>query len=137
MDEIKVEGEPLPRFRLFISNAKHEAIGASVCESDNLDDLRMFRRRADRRYVLYEWRNRINLDRLKIGGVEEFGKLRSKDIQSGGNGWYCKNTKCGKLIAAEEIRSFGEETLLRITCPHCSDHHYYRCSDYGWKKSQG
>jgi len=51
MDEIKVEGEPLPRFRLFISNAKHEAIGASVCESDNLDDLRMFRRRTDRRYV--------------------------------------------------------------------------------------
>lgn len=64
MDEIQAEGTPMPRYRLFLSDGKRQSIGEAVCESDNLDDLRMFRRRADVRYVLYDRRSRVPLNNL-------------------------------------------------------------------------
>jgi hypothetical protein len=132
MDETEVEGKPSPRFRLFVSNAKHEAIGESVCESDNLDDLRMFRRRADTRYVLYEWRNRIPLNNLE---VDPFTDIRSATDKSDGNGWHCKNPKCRMLIAAAKDLP-ADKTLLLITCPHCHQTEHYCYRDFGWKKAR-
>jgi hypothetical protein len=132
MDEIKVEGEPLPRFRLFVSNAKHEAIGDPVCESDNLDDLRMFRRRVDKLYVLYERRNRLPPNNLE---VDPFTDIRSATDKTDGRGWYCKNPKCLMLIVAAKDLPAGK-TLLLITCPHCDETGSYHYRDFGWKKAR-
>jgi hypothetical protein len=129
MDETKTEGEPLPRYRLFESDAKHQPIGDAVCQSDNLDDLRVFRRRADTRYVLYDRRNRVDVSNLDVDAFTEF-----KSDKADGHGWYCKNPKCSMLIATAVTLSPGDETLVHITCPRCHHPGYYFFRDYGWKK---
>jgi ssDNA-binding Zn-finger/Zn-ribbon topoisomerase 1 len=130
MDETNIEGEPLPRYRLFQSDAQHLPIGDAVCESDNLDDLRVFRRNPGRRYVLYDRRSRIPPNNLD---VDVFTDIKNASDKADGNGWYCNNPKCRMLIAAAAALP-ADGTLLRITCPHCHHPDHYFFSDYGWKR---
>jgi predicted RNA-binding Zn-ribbon protein involved in translation (DUF1610 family) len=142
MDEDK--GKKKPRYCLYRCDPKYPPTGDPVRKSDKIDDLReyMFPRWKDEnktpldRLTLTEMGIRINIDRLRIPAFEDFGfgKLRGKEVQ--GNGWYCKNTNCERLIATDEIKAFGAETLLRLTCPHCGDHDYYRCSEHSWKNRE-
>jgi hypothetical protein len=129
MDETEIEGEPLPRYRLFLSDAKHQPIGEAVCQSDHLDVLRVFPRKGGRRYVLYDRKNRIPVDEnLHVDQVTDF-----KSDKRDGSGWYCKNPKCNLLIAPATALPKGE-TLVHITCPHCHHPGHYFYSDFGWKK---
>jgi hypothetical protein len=132
MDETKIEGEPLPRYRLFLSDAKHQPIGESVCQSDNLDDLRVFRRKVGTRFVLYDRRNRVPLNNLD---VDAFTDIKNTSDKGDGNGWYCKNPKCRMLIATVMALP-ADKTLVHITCPHCHHPGYYFYRDFGWKKAR-
>jgi hypothetical protein len=132
MDETKIEGEPLPRYRLFLSDAKHQPIGEAVCQSDNLDDLRMFRRKGNTRYVLYEWRDERPLNNLE---VDPFTDIRIATDKKDGRGWHCKNPKCHMLIvAAKDLPA--DKSLLLITCPNCHETGHYLYRDFGWKKER-
>jgi hypothetical protein len=130
MDEIEVERKPSPRLRLFEANAKRHPIGKAVYQSDDLDDLRVFRRKRGARYVLYEWTHQIPLPNLD---VDSFTDIRSATDKGNGRGWYCKNPKCHMLIAAAKDLPVGK-TLLLITCPHCDQTDRYSYRDFGWKK---
>jgi hypothetical protein len=130
MDETKIKGERPPRYRLFERGPKHQPTGAALCASDNFDELRKFPRRPDKRYVLFDRRDSIPVSNLDVNSLTDF---RSTSDKSDGAGWYCQNSKCGKLIVPAAALPTGE-TLVRIMCPHCDYPGHYLLQDFGWKR---